>query len=1268
MARLTHWADVLVRWALGLVALWVVLLALYVSLGRQLVPLVAEYDHDVSAKASEVLGQPVAIGRLEGRWVGMAPVIVAREVTVGEGAHALRLDRVRVVPDIWASLLARKVHIAHLEVDGLQLTLQEDAQGHWALEGLPKRDDSPFDPAQALEGLKQLGQFSLLDSQLTLIPYQHDPLTLTYIGASLRSTGGHERADLRMTLPDGQPLAASLTALVDAADWRRSDLQAYLSLPQADWAKWLPPQLSQGWNFQAIKAGGEFWLDWRQQALRNAVVRLNAPEVRGSRDGKPVQVIKDLALNAWARQDGDQLTVQADTLAMTLGETRWASRLLARRQTEGADGQTWHLEADRLDLTPLTPLVDAFVPLPEQAALAVNALKPTGGLRNILLGLRPQVTGDRRLSFAANLDDVGFSAYHGAPGAGHVSGQIEGDLGQGTLNLNTPEFMLHLTPIFEKPWFYHQARAQLKWRLNDEGFTLVAPVIKVVGDEGDIGADFLIRLPFDHHREPYMDLRVGLLNGDGRYTSKYLPEVLSPALTEWLSTAIHKGTVDEGYFQYQGSLAHAAPDHSRSISLFFKVRDAELAFQPGWPAAKNVSGNVYIQDGAVKIDADHGQILDTQVSDVSVTVPHVPAGQPSHLFVDGAFDGLLKDGVNILQTAPIGTEKIFAGWEAEGPLVGRVKLDIPLEKGPEPGVIVDFSTQNARLKIAEPVLEFTRLGGKFRFDLAKGLSGQGITAQALGRPLSAQIFAEGKPGEPLTRIAAKGQMTVKTLTDWLKFNHPIPASGDIPYNLQVKLGKTSSLSVDSDLTGVTVDLPAPFGKEASDARAAHFEMGLEQDKLVRADYAGLASFAFMAPNGTLANGRGELMLGGEVAQLPPQPGLQVRGVLDSLELAPWQRQAGNYASGEATGSAKQFLSGVDLRVGQLTGFGVTLDQARVQLARANAAWAVTLDSQQVTGKVALPDGDAPIDVDLQQVKLPPADPQVASATVEAPDPLADLDPRKVPAVNVKVLKLYQGDDLIGAWAFKLRPTASGMAINDIDLGLKGLHVVGAGSWDGSPGATSSWFKGSLQGNNLADVLKAWNFAPTATSERFSLEADGRWPGSPAWVSLKRYSGSMDATLHKGQFVEVEGGAQALRVFGLLNFNAIGRRLRLDFSDLLGRGLSYDRVKGVLAASNGVYVTRTPITLTGPSSNLELDGTLDIPADRIDAKLLVTLPVTTNLPIAALLVGAPAVGGALFLVDKLLGDRVARFASVQYRVEGPMKEPKISFDKPFEKPR
>jgi uncharacterized protein YhdP len=65
---------------------------------------------------------------------------------------------------------------------------------------------------------------------------------------------------------------------------------------------------------------------------------------------------------------------------------------------------------------------------------------------------------------------------------------------------------------------------------------------------------------------------------------------LSPALTEWLSTAIIKGAVEEGFFQYQGSLSHDAVAAARNISLFFKVHGAELAFQPGWPHVRECIG------------------------------------------------------------------------------------------------------------------------------------------------------------------------------------------------------------------------------------------------------------------------------------------------------------------------------------------------------------------------------------------------------------------------------------------------------------------------------------------------------------------------------------------------------------------------------------------------------------------------------------------------------------------------------------------------------
>ncbi|BFT61262.1 YhdP family protein [Pseudomonas moorei] len=1267
MERLTRILAALTRWGLGLCALALVLMALYVSLGRELAPLVAEYRGEVQARASDALGMPLQIGELEGNWSGFAPILSAHDVTVGEGANALHLDKVRAVPDLWASLLAREVRIAHLELNGLKISLKQGNDGQWALEGLPVKNDQPLDPEQLLNGLQMVQQLSVLDSQITLQPWGESPLSLTYVGLNLKTGAYRQRLDVRLTLPDGQPVAMSLRTRIQASQWKEGEADVYLSLPQSDWSKWLPESVSQQWNFSQIKAGGELWATWGQGTLQSAAIRLNAPQIKGAyAERKPVQ-INNLALNGYFQRSNEGMLVTLDSLAMNLGETRWESRLQLKQLAATDKAQeAWHLQADRLELTPLTPLLNALAPLPEGFATVVERLKVIGGLRNVLIDVRPNATDDSKFSFAANLDRVGFDAYHGAPAARNVSGSISGDLGHGELRMDSKDFMLHLDPIFAKPWQYIQANARLTWKLDKEGFTLIAPYLKVLGEEGKIAGDFLIRLHFDHNQEDYMDLRVGMVEGDGRYTAKYLPAVLSPALDEWLRTAILKGAVDQGFFQYQGSLNHGAEDAARSISLFFKVHDAELAFQPGWPHVSKVTGDVFVEDSGVRILASKGQLLDTQVSDIYVNIPHVPEGQSIHLFLDGGFAGGLGDGLKILKEAPIGTADTFAGWEGEGDLQGKLKLDIPLVKGEQPKIIVDFKTAKARLKLPEPPLELTQLKGDFRFDSSKGLSGQNITAKAFDKPVSAQIFADGREGKLNTRVTASGQVEVKKLANWLSVTQPLPASGVIPYQLQLTLnGGDSQLMVNSNLKGVAVDLPAPFGMSVETGRDTTFRMTLQgAERRYWVNYGELANFTFAAPPGNFAEGRGELFLGNGNAVLPGAKGLRVRGVLSELDVGPWQDLVNKYAGQDPGGSAKQLLSSADFKVGKLSALGTTLDQASVQLTRKPAAWALQLDSQQVKGTASIPDAKAaPMVINLQYVRLPAPDPKVL-ADENSPDPLASVDPTKIPALDITINQLFQGNDLVGAWSLKVRPTAKGIALNSLDMGLKGILLQGSGGWEGAPGSSTSWYKGRISGKNLADVLKGWGFAPSVTSQEFRMDVDGRWPGSPAWLASKRFSGTLNASMSEGQFVEVEGGAQALRVFGLLNFNSIGRRLRLDFSDLFGKGLSYDRVKGLLVATNGVYVTREPIQMTGPSSNVELDGTLNLVGDQIDAKLMVTLPVTNNLPIAALIVGAPAVGGALFLIDKLIGDRVARFASVKYTVKGPWKEPKITYDKPF----
>ena len=230
-----------------------------------------------------------------------------------------------------------------------------------------------------------------------------------------------------------------------------------------------------------------------------------------------------------------------------------------------------------------------------------------------------------------------------------------------------------------------------------------------------------------------------------------------------------------------------------------------------------------------------------------------------------------------------------------------------------------------------------------------------------------------------------------------------------------------------------------------------------------------------------------------------------------------------------------------------------------------------------------------------------------------------------------------------------------MRFDQLALELAGMRASGVLDWHSG----STHFDGRIEGERLEEVLQNWGGAPGITSRSFLLGARGRWPGSPAQAGLQHFTGSLLLRADDGQIVEGAAGTRALRLFGILNLDAIRRRLRLDFSDLFGKGLAYDSIHGRLDGIDGIFLTGEPLVLEGPSTQMELDGQLDMASDRIAARLAVTLPISNNLPLAALLAGAAPVAGALLIVDRLVGERLSKVASVTYQVDGPWQDPQIS---------
>ena len=406
---------------------------------------------------------------------------------------------------------------------------------------------------------------------------------------------GGRACPVRVTIP-----ASALRTRLQPERWREARADLYLSLPQSDWAAWVPASLLAQWRLERLQAGGEVWLSWAEGAVQRAVSRLHAPQLQAGYGPRESVALSNLSLNAYFTRTAEGSEVLFDDLAFSRGEQRWGEARVALRQQAGSAElqEQWLLSADYLDLAPLQPLVAALAPMPDKALAVLAQLSPKGAVRNLQLDYRPQVEGPGRLQFSANLERIGFAAYLASPAAENVSGSISGDLAQGELRMASENFSLHLDTLFPQPWRYSTANARLTWQLDEQAFTLRSPYLQVVGEEGAIAGDFLIRLIRDPLAEDYMDLRVGLRDGDARFTEKYLPSRapgMSAELDHWLKTAIRAGHVEEGYFQYQGSIRKGDPREAHSMSLFFRVSDAELAFQPGWPSLREGRADVLIE-------------------------------------------------------------------------------------------------------------------------------------------------------------------------------------------------------------------------------------------------------------------------------------------------------------------------------------------------------------------------------------------------------------------------------------------------------------------------------------------------------------------------------------------------------------------------------------------------------------------------------------------------------------------------------------------------
>ena len=323
---------------------------------------------------------------------------------------------------------------------------------------------------------------------------------------------------------------------------------------------------------------------------------------------------------------------------------------------------------------------------------------------------------------------------------------------------------------------------------------------------------------------------------------------------------------------------------------------------------------------------------------------------------------------------------------------------------------------------------------------------------------------------------------------------------------------------------------------------------------------------------------------------------------------------------------------------------------------------VSFDGSEMSGRVWRI-GKGSLFIDLTHLVLPEG-----GDLLDPPDddPLFDYDPGQLPSANIKVNQLKRGETDYQDMNIVLVSGDSRLDATTLEFTRDGQKYQGELAWVFENGRAKSALLLRAQGAELGHILRVNEDEPLLEAASGRFVSNLTWEGSPLGFSVLTSEGLVELSLEDGRFVDLGNSAEVLRLFGILNIETITRRLRLDVLDLVQPGVAFDRVSAKAKILDGSLRFEPEFEMTGPSSSFRMTGTADLVNRQLNQKLEVDIPLTNNLPLASILLGAPQVGGAIYLVEKALGTKIIKVGKTDYRIEGSFDDPQVVLISPFSK--
>ncbi|MEK8051538.1 YhdP family protein [Ideonella sp. DXS22W] len=1134
------------------------------------------------------------------------------------------------------------------------------------------------------------------------------------------------------------------TGFTRPGDWRRWTGSLYAQLPRADVSQLrrhvdLPIDLDQGHG--ALRA----WLDWDQAVPRAATVDLALADV-SVRLGRELEPLAFTRLNARLSGERDEKGVRVAASGLEFATTeghRWTPSQLAfswqqvqdlaalapggvasqaAAPASGAPAAAnpvtgGELTADRLDLASLAELAERL-PIGRSVRELLLQLAPEGTVEKLAARWRGPLDAPTGYQVKASVRDMAIAAAP-APSADGVGrpgwrgADFEFTAGEtgGQATLSLADGALEFPGVFEQAVVPLKSfSAQLQWRIGAGATPDAPPRIELKVDKarfanadasGEASASWRTGSGPDFGKggrlPGVLELSGKLARGRATAVARYLPLGIGTDTRAWVTRAVQGGEVQNVSFRVKGDLWDFPFVNRRDgdFRIAGEVRDVTLAPVPPapgetWPAFGQVGGELVFERNAMQFQKAHGRLWGVDLVDVQGRIRDL--SPQAVLELEGTARGPAQDLLRYVATTPIGgwLDQALAPASATGSAELKLGLNIPLEH-PSDTVLrgsVQLAGNDLKLRPEVPLLANAR--GRVEFT-HRGVQVQAVHAQLLGG--EAQIDG-GSQADGSLRFNASGTASLDGLRRATELGAVARAAaqwqgrvqGQAAYRLQLGLGRGQpEYQISSNLQGVSIDLPAPLRKLASETLPLKISSTLQPAvpagaaptrDLLRLELGPLQAALLRDISGPEA----QLLRSAWswAAPLPePVAGGRATLVMPALDVDAWRilwGPGGPLASSAAAASSSAGLATllphvIRLQTPELLAegrrlTGLTLDVQRVDTA-GEEGWRAQVVADQTSGSLEWREGRGAqgagrIRARLARLSVPPSEADGMAG-------LLDRVPTSVPALDIDIAAFDLRGKALGHLAVEAvnrsAPGADGVPraqwrLDKLALDNADAKLAASGQWQAVAGDPSRRRMALDFKLDIADggaLLERLGFGRVVKGAKGHLQGTLGWEGSPLSLDMPSLDGGFHVALEGGQFLKADAGAG--RLLGVLSLQALPRRLVLDFRDVFAEGFGFDDVGGDVKIQRGVAQTHN-LRMRGLQAAVLMEGTADIARATQDLHVVVVPELNTASASLAYVAVNPAIGLGAFLGQWILREPLRQASMREFQISGGWDDPKV----------